>query len=471
MQEKPRVGLVLMRAAWKDCAQADDLLEAFEASARTMAVKLERCCSVAGPWVVDSPETLAACRSALKQAELDMVLLAFQSWTEDALLVGLLESIGGRPLVLWCSLPWRRMPRPASFREVQRSTGPASAFSALGTLRNLDFPYLFTWGSVDDPRLLRDLEVAGRAAAARSALRFARFGLLPDHKTNARASDVDEARLLADLGPVVETIPLESFRRAAEEIDQEDVRAYLDAFRSAYEIDHVPNDQLEMAARASLGLARLAKESRLDLIALNDASRDLYEAFQMRLALYPHLPGSTSEDAAQVMYQPEADLSAATANFILNRLTGSPTMFLEFWAWDEALNQLVGGHNGMQNPAVGAEGEVWISHDYDSCRDPLRTGAQIQMIARPGRVTLFQLRSTPAGWQAVAASGFCLESRPVIEGYPHALVRIDTPVEHFFNRLADVGATQHWIMAYGSVLHEIEAFCQMTKIRLEVLRY
>jgi L-fucose isomerase-like protein len=134
------------------------------------------------------------------------------------------------------------------------------------------------------------------------------------------------------------------------------------------------------------------------------------------------------------------------------------------------MNQIVGGHGGLQDPALGAPGEVWISRDYEDYGGEAG-GAQVQMIARSGRVTLFQLRSTPGGWQAVAASGITLESRPAVEGFPHALVRLDTPVVHFLNRLAEVGTTHHWIMAYGSVLDEIEAFCQIEQIPLEILRY
>ena len=93
------------------------------------------------------------------------------------------------------------------------------------------------------------------------------------------------------------------------------------------------------------------------------------------------------------------------------------------------------------------------------------------MITRPGRVTLFQLRSTPRGWQAVAASGMCLESQPLVEGWPHTLLRLDSPIVHFLNRVAEVGVTQHWVLAYGSVLHEIEAFCKIEKVPLEIFTY
>lgn len=473
MQQSPRVGLIFMRTVWSGCGQAQDMQKESQAGTQPVVERLKRRFNVIGPWVVDSSETLAACQAALKTTDMDMVLVAFQTWADDRLLVELLEAIGARPLVLWCYLPWRRMPYPAPFRETLRCSGPVSAINALGTLRNLDVPYLFTWGAVDDPRFMRDLEVAGRAAALRSALRSARFGVIPEREAESLATLVDESRLRSDFGPEIEVIPVESLRQAAGNITPEEVQAYLDVARRNYDIDQVPEEMLESAARAALGLASLAEERSLDLVALNYSSAELREAFQMRIALYPNLPGleKRAERDCPVLYQPEADLGAATANYILSWLTGLPVMFLEFWYWDEALNQLVGGHNGLQNPAAGEPGEVWISRDYDFSQDARFLGAQMQMIARPGRVTLFQMRGTPSGWQAVAASGVCLESRPVIEGYPHALVRIDTPIEHFFNRLAEVGATQHWIMAYGSVLHEIEAFCQMAKIPLEVMRY
>jgi hypothetical protein len=86
-------------------------------------------------------------------------------------------------------------------------------------------------------------------------------------------------------------------------------------------------------------------------------------------------------------------------------------------------------------------------------------------------VTLFQLRSTPSGWQAVAASGVCLEEQPWPEGHPYAVLRLDASISHFLNRVSEVGVTQHWIMAYGNVLHEIEAFCQVERIPVELLTY
>ncbi len=144
-------------------------------------------------------------------------------------------------------------------------------------------------------------------------------------------------------------------------------------------------------------------------------------------------------------------------------------MLVEVWFWDESRNQVICGHNGMQNPLLAEDNAAWISRDYENQNPELLEGAQFQFVARSGRVTLFQLRSTPKSWQAVALSGMCLESRPWVKGYPHALLRLDTTIEHFLNRLASVGASQHWILAYGNVIEELESLCQMANIPLEVL--
>jgi L-fucose isomerase-like protein len=466
MQEKPRVGLILMRSGEVCCEEPGEFSKAIRADEQIIVDRLTKYLEIRGPWVVDSPDTLRDCRAGLRDSDLDMVIMAFQTQAEDGAQEGLLDAIGDRPLVIWCYLPWRRLPRPASYSELQRTTGLVGAFAALGTLHNQGTDFLFTFGAPDDPRLIRDLQVTGRAALLRRKLRHTRIGLLPAPTNQASSTFVDEQRLKADLGPVVEHIPVEAFRKAAAEVSPGEVSAYLARLRERIPNSGVTEETLERAARAALGLAALAGQHTLDVLALDDTSPELLSAFSLRPALYPDLRGSGA-----VLYQPEADLGAAAANYILRQLTGSPTMFLELLFWDEALNQVVGGHGGLQNPANADAREIQICRDFGCCLVDGADGAQLQFLAREGRVTLLQLRSTPSGWQAVALSGVCVEGLPWLEGLPHAILRLDATVEHFLNRAADVGVTQHWVMAYGSVLHEIEAFCRMAKIPVEALSY
>ncbi len=465
MQGNARVGLVLMREDWSGMDHMQSLKETIENDAHAIVSRLEKLFEVLGPWVVELTESLHACQHALRENELDFVLLAFQTFAQDTLLALLLQAIGTRPVVLWCYVPWRRLPRPTSYYDLQRGLGPVGTFAALGTLRNLDVPFLYTFGAPDDPRLVQDLVVAGRAARVRQGLRSARFGLMPAYCDQGQSIFVDGTRLRTDLGPVVQLFSIADYMKAISAVPEERLEAYLTNLRQQYSIMGVSEDILRRSAAAALGLERLAQMHGLDLLAVNESAPELYEALNFRPALYPDLlePG-------KVLYQPACDLGAATANYILNCLTDSPTFFLEMMAWDEPKNQVVGGHGGLQNPILGAHEYMWIGIDPEQCRVGAES-ASFHMITRPGRVTLFQLRSTPRGWQAVAASGMCLESQPLVEGWPHTLLRLDLPIVHFLNRVAEVGVTQHWVLAYGSVLHEIEAFCKIEKVPLEIFTY
>lgn len=464
MENRPRVGLVLMRAEWPGCGAAGNVLETVEADTRAIVERLEEHFSVAGPWVISSTRSMQEAQHALRDAELDMVLLAFQTWAEDAQLVSLLQAIGSRPLVLWCYLPWRRVPRPVSRADLLRGAGPVGTFGALGTLRNLGVPFFFTFGAPDDPRLMQDLRVAGRAAAVRQYLRKTRFGLIPSRDDLMHVNFVDEFRLMADFGPVVQYVSVSELKRTVDRVTPEQARAYLDQLHECYPVVGVTEPTLEQAAHLAVGLGSVGVDHNFDVVVVNDLHPELLNTFHLRPGLYPNLNGGSGP-----LYLPGGDLAAATAGFILNRLTGSDIMFMELWFWDEARNQIIGGHAGLQNPVLAQEGQVCVSEDTDFCRPDGTEGAQFQFLAQPGRVTLFQLRSTPQGWQAIAATGVCLEGQPWVEGLPHAILRMDTPIDHFLNKIAAVGASQHWVMAYGSVLHEIEAFCQMLQVPLEIM--
>lgn len=466
--ENPRLGLVLFRTDWSGWGEPQDVAEEIADDTGEMAGALARDFELLGPWIVDSAASLGACKQALCETDLDLVVVAYQTWEEDRLLVSLLEAVGERPLVVWCYLPrgastTRRSASPLESPYLLLNSGPVGTFAALGTLNNLGVPFLFTYGSPNDPRLLHDLRVAGHAARALGMLREARIGLLPSMEHMMACTLVDAASLTNDLGPTVKNIPGETYRNAVQNIAQDSIERYLAELRAHYPVRGVSDETLSRAAAAALGLAQVTKDFNLDYLGIDDNSPEVIGAAGMRPSLYPGLlePG-------KALFQSDTDLGVATASLVLHWLTGSPVLLAEIWFWDGPKNQVTAGHHGLQNPQMGHKDHAWVSPDLYFAPPPGSEGAQNQFIAHPGRVTLFQLRSTPSGWKAIATSGMCLEVRPWTETCPHAVVRLDAQIDHFLKRIAKVGATQHWALAYGSVLAEIEAFCQMADISLEL---
>jgi len=465
MKSRPSIGLILLRAEWFDTVVAlPALVQAVQSDQDAIVALFQDNFELDHTWVINSTPSLDRSAKEIRSSQVDLFVLVFQVWAEDAYLLPLLRSIAGRPLAVWCYQPWQRLPEKISFIEVLRGSGPVGTFEGLGTLRNLAAPYFFTYGSPADGRVIEDLLVAARGAQVWRALRSARFGLLPSRNEQMQSTFVDEFRLMADIGPQVQMLSVAELKSAADCLPEREVMDYLEHLRQEYPRHGVSDETLALAARASLGLAHLAVDHHLDVLSINDISTELHATFGLRPCLYPPMLYQ-----ANIPLGLEGDLGAAAALFVLHRLVGSPLLFVEFWFWDMEENLLVGGHAGPQDPRLAHPGGAWISLDYEYAQSDSTTGAHLQFVARPGRVTLFQLRGTTQGWQALLAGGEALASAPRLEGYPHAVIRLDAPLEEFLPRVAQVGSTQHWIMAYGDVLAEVEAFCRLAGVPVEVI--
>lgn len=463
MNDRPRIGLILLQAEWFDSVVAlPELAQSVARDSKMIVDYLSDCLEIIETWQVNSAGSLDDCCLQLPAADIDLVVLCFQVWAEDFYIQPLVRALGSRPLAVWCFVPSSKPPQPASFTDVLRYSGTVGTFEGMGTLRNLGVDYLFTAGSLDDSKVVNELHIYGRAARIQRLLQRARFGLLPARNEQMQSTFVDEFRLMAEIGPQVEYISVNQLAQAASQIPQDEVDDYIEYLKKSCRIEDVSPATLEKGVRASLGLAHLAIDKRLDVLSINDISPELHRVMGLRPCLYP--PVLTE---AGILLGLEGDLGAATALFILERLCASPCLFIEFWYWNEEEDWLVGGHAGVQNPAAAPAGGVSITRDFEYAQSDACEGAHFQFIASPGCVTLFQLRCTPDGWQAIAAAGESLAGAQRLEGYPHAAIRFDVPVMQFLHQSAQVGTTQHFIMAYGNVLPEIDILCKLLHIPLQ----
>lgn len=472
MQIQPTVGLILLRAQWFDDVVALPELTGGLKHDTSVLIESFPCeLELARHWVVNSQESLDRCVSDLTSLNLDLVLLTFQVWAEDFFLQPLVRALHGQPLAVWCYQPGTHPPQPASFCDVLRYSGSVGTLEGLGTLHNLGVQFSFLVGSIGSPQLNEELVNTTRAASLLQTLKKKKIGLLPSHSEQMQSTYVDEFRLRADLGPMVETLSIGELQRAAASISAQETAEFVSALQERYPVRDVRPETLAQAARASLALGRLLQEHNLDVLSLHDISAELHQVMGLRPCFYPPDPDGGYPGGCPGLYGLEGDLGAATAMLALQHLAGSPLFFVEIWFWDEPQNLIVGGHAGIQNPDVGRRGEVFISKDYEFCQSDRTEGAHYQFACKPGRVTLLQLRYAAKGiWQAISLGGVVVDAPPRLEGYPHAVIRLDANVLEFFRQIAQVGTTQHWIMAYGDVREALKIWCTMENIHLLEVR-
>jgi hypothetical protein len=332
---------------------------------------------------------------------------------------------------------------------------------SLAELSNSKVPYLALFGSADDPAVQQNIRDFSHAAQASSDLTKTRLGYLAlDGDTGASNNFTS----LEQLGINLQRIELSEFQHHLSGVTAKDIKNYLAVLKDRQIEVMVTDETIHKTARTALALLNIGKDKELNYFAVPD-----HNAQFRNLAGYcPGIPPHYDPDGSP-SFIPSVDVDAIATYIVLNLISNNICFLMRLWFWDQARNLVVGGHGGMQNPVEISTGPMMISGDYECVRDDPDGGAQIEFIAKPGRVTMVQLFNSPAGMKAMAVTGICLESDPWIEGIPHAIVRLDCSIGKFLSRLSGDGGSAYWALTYGSHAEELAALFELMAIPFEVL--
>jgi hypothetical protein len=408
-------------------------------------------------WKIVDAADIESYSLELADCKPDLLFVIFQSKDATGMWPAILNASGKYPIVAWSYLPWRRIPRPIPYPELCRVIGASAMIESFGLLHDLKHPILHAFGSHDDPLLREKFLSIGEAARVVRELKRARFGVV---LAEGCKNDI------AEFGPECIRFSGQDLLKEADAIANHDVDSYMGALHSRASIGNVSKAAMEQSARFSMGLQQMADNHALDLIGIEENPGCL---INMGIRARPSLFTELRTDI-QTIFQPSQDLVAGLANFILAKLSKEPPFFVSLWVWDQARNTVICGHSGAQPISLAQEGTLSIESDLEWDGYSPNSSAQMQFVAHPGRVTMLQMRKTVDGWLAIAATGMCLENDSVVKGLPHSIIRLDCHIDRFLGELARIGSNNHWIMAYASVVPELQYLCEMLGVRLEILR-
>lgn len=455
--DKVTAGLVVLQSSDNFLPGFSAIRELFDGDVLALINSLSKTFLVSKVWKIVNETDIEVYSGELAESKTDVLFFIFQSNDMAGVVPALLDASGKLPIVVWSYLPWRRIPRPIPYLELCRAIGASATIESFGLMLDQKRPVLHAFGSHDDPALRDKFKSIGEAARVVRELQTTRFGVV-------LAEEYEDA--LSDFGTTTIHFSCEDLLKETGAIIKEDVDLYIGEVQSRAVVGNVSKTAIEESALFSLGMQRMADNNGLNLVGIEENPGRLIKAgIRARPSLFVE-----SLTANQTLFQPSQDMDAGLANFILAKLSKESPIFVSIWVWDQARNTVICGHPGAQPISVAQVETLSIESDLEWDCYSTGNSAQMQFVARPGRITLLQMRKSPDGWQAIAATGMCLESDRVVMGMPHSIIRLDCHIDRFLGDLARIGSNNHWIMAYASVVPELQYLCEMLGIRLEVLR-
>lgn len=229
-------------------------------------------------------------------------------------------------------------------------------------------------------------------------------------------------------------------------------------------------DTLELQVRSYLALKDMAAEKHYDFMGIK-CQQDMSDHFVLQ-CLGVALLNNTYDAEGPKQAIPtscECDCDGAMTMRILNLCAkGQPSCLLDIKYFDGKEKEFVLANCGSVAPYFADPDDsgsalkkvALLPHIFG-----LAGGASIQMIAKPGKVTVARLFRSNGKYVLGCFEGVT-EMRPLEElkkttwCYPHAFVRAEADYEKFFQTIN----SNHLHMAYGSYAKVLELFCRMVGI-------
>jgi hypothetical protein len=238
-------------------------------------------------------------------------------------------------------------------------------------------------------------------------------------------------------------------------VDDGDVKSYIERLKACYKVDE-EIDQLKFfaAAKASIGIAALAKDMDLDALVLNDIDSQLHKKVGLRPGFYHE---SFNERGSVLV--PEGDVGTALACLALKIMTGKHIGFIEPFYIDAPHNRFCAGHAGpFDHTDERFRENVVIAPDARYEKAPYKFAGAPFAWHRipPGPMTMAHFSECKGDYKVICTIVDSLPGRHIIKGYSHSVFEPRVKVEKLFEDIIEAGAHQHFALVEGDALSELK---------------
>jgi len=471
---KPRIGLFAggIETYWKDTGMPD-LPGKIEADAQRLVSLLAVECEVIYPGLAGNVEDCVRIGRELRDQNVDLVLVYHATYVDDAMTLALVRELGDIFTVFLHSQGLPTFIGNEDLVEAGRTWGNNSMVQVHGTLKRTrpGYRYGFVFGTIDSPRVLREISTYARAASAVAAIRGKRVTFLPHRSLAVPMFDTfpDETKMIGQTGIEIDYLGIIDLVKETEAVEDADTEALVTELYDAYEVVEPSREEMVQAARQAIALERLVEKHSIDALAIEFGA-----SLMTHTGTLPCLGMARLADNGTVVTS-EGDLATAVAGLLIRELSGKSMHFWEHLAFDEEKNYVLGGHEGGSAGFAMAKsgtrpklrGTQYVN--FDPTPGAPHVGVVPEFITDPGPVTLLTFFRAEAGYEMRIASGESVDMDPLPVQYEHTVFKPALPLDAYFRRIRDLGVCHHFALVHADLALELTRVAEILGMRVESL--
>ncbi|MCZ4119761.1 L-fucose/L-arabinose isomerase family protein [Streptomyces sp. H39-S7] len=459
---RPRIGLVAggLGAYWP---QFPDLLPQLRRSAARVTERMRDFdADVVDVGFISDAQEGAAAAEKLRAAGCDLIV-GFLTTYMTATMLAPVAQRSGAPVLLINLQPTEAMDH-ATFGTGQwlAYCGACPLPEMANSFERAGVPFRSVSGHLEDERAWARIGRWIRAAGVRSVLRNGRHGLMGHLYPGMYDVSTDLAMVSGNLGGHVEVLEFDDLRVRVEAVTDAEVTGKLAEARATFAFDDsVVADDVEWAARVSVGLDRLVADFDLDSLAYYHRGLDgeVHERLGAGMIL-----GASLLTARGVPMAGEYELRTSLAMLIADRL-GAGGSFTELQALNFRDGVVEMGHDGPAH--LGISQDRPLLRGLGVFHGKRGWGVSVEFDVRHGPVTLVGLGQTRDGrYQLVASQGEVVGGPLLRIGNTTSRVDFGTDPGEWTDAWSASGVAHHWALATGHIVPDLRAVADLTGLEL-----
>jgi len=398
-------------------------------------------------WMIETLEQAEAAARIFEDGRVEAVLVFCGTFASAELSLHLAERLRV-PLIVW-TVPEPELGDQLHLNSLVGGNAVTSALYKLG------FSYKFYHRGVEDEQfyqaLGRYLNVLGLARA----LRGLRIGMVGARPAGFQDITVDELAVRQKLGLQIHTIELAELFARVGKVPEEEAGKLSRKWESVHRVDGPTPEEMSKTGRLVLALKELARENRLDVMAV----RCLPEIWQ-QLGVTPcaALSFLTDEGLSAAC---EADVLGAATMYAHRWLSGGQPPFIsDLIRVDPARNIGRLWHCGVAPASLANRPPVRLSRQYIR-----KTGVTIEFSLKAGPVTVSRLDSVGDEFRMLIASGEATGGDIPLKGTAVEVV-FREKVSDLLDLIVNQGFPHHFVMSYGDITEPLRDLCALLGIRV-----
>lgn len=409
------------------------------------------------PGIVYSREDMEKAMDLYFVEKVDLIIIEFLSWSEDFAWIRFLRDMPGVPMIFVNPMKGKMTFKDSldedDFIDFLCSGTLVGSLEASGSIPRIGRKDIkIVAGSRTE--IQEEILVFSRAARVRSILRQSVFGLLANYNDLMWSTYIDPYNLFTRVGPEMKFISYSMLADEIGKVTDSETKIYKDELLSKYRMDDdVDDDKFSASARASLGLARIIEYNDIDGMVFNDLHPTLFELVGLRPGFYH--PSINSNLSVLV---PEADTGACIITYIMKLLSGKHVNFIEPFHVEADNNTFAAGHagpNDHNDPAY--TDHVRIARDVRFAKTNYKyAGAPFAWYRIPeGRKTMAHFSENNGSYKLVCTQVDAISGEHILASYSHGVLKPLIPVNEFFEKILNIGTTQHFALVEGDYRREL----------------